>query len=290
MRRGVMLLALAAMALLAACGSDGDKQQTGQATAAPAATAAAAGTAAPAGTAAAAATPVALQKVTIGYVTVLPWAPIFVAADKGYFKEQGIDPNLQPLSGGAEILTQTAAGNFDVGSGGSSALFNVLGRARSLNQKQAVTIVAPLHLEKPFTTLGVNAGTLKVLDNSYLDGDLATVVFYNAAWAEKNPKLAQGFMNAYLKAVRDLEGGGWSDPATLAILSKYTNTPAETIKAAARPFSDVDGTLNVASLEAQQKFFKEQGRLTYDQLIDLTTVVNTTYAKEAVKVLGPAKR
>jgi len=150
--------------------------------------------------------------------------------------------------------------------------------------------IAGAMLGEPFASLGVRQGQVHVLHNSFLDGDQPTAVYYNAAWAEKHPRLAQGFMVAYLKAVRDLESGGWSDPAILAIISKYTNVPVETIQAAARPYGEPDGTVNVTSLENQQKFFKEQGRLTYDQPLDIASLIDPSYAREAVKTLGPFRR
>lgn len=342
------------LALLAACGSD-DTSSAPNTTPPPAAAGAA-----------------AQATVKVGYIAVLPWAPMFVAAEKGYFKEQGINADLQPFTGGADILTQTAAGNLDVGSGGSSGIFNVMGRARSLGQSQPVKIVAPLHTERPplasplvvskkafdegritktadlrgkkvainapgtatefwlqlalekagmsvkdvevigipfpnvaqaldsgaiagavltepFASQAVAQGQVKVIDDRYLDGDLGTLVFFNSGWAEKNPALARGFMTAFLKAVRDLESGGWSDPATLAMISKYTKTPVDAIKAASRPFSDPDGAVNLDLLQKQQVFFKEQGRLTYDQLVDPATLVDPGFAQEAVKNLGAFK-
>jgi NitT/TauT family transport system substrate-binding protein len=350
----VLGLALLA-ATLVACGGGDSKQSTESTTAA-----GGAGTAV-------AATP---QKVTVGYIPILIYSPLFVGIERGYFKEQGIEVDLQALAGGADMLTQTAAGNFDVGAGGiGSAYFNLAARARDLKQPQPITIVAPLHAEKPplvtplvvskkaydagtytkaadlkgkkvainalgaateywleralnaggltmkdvevvaipfqsiaqaldsgaiagamlgepFTTLGVRQGQVQILDNRFLDGDQPTAVYYNTAWAQKNPRLARGFMTAYLRAVRDLERGGWSDPATLAILSKHTNVPAETIAAAARPYGEPDGAVNLTSLQNQQAFFKQQGRLTYEQPLDIAALIDGSYAAEAVKQLG----
>lgn len=314
-----------------------------------------------------------LQQVTVGYVNVLPWSPIFVGVEKGYFREQGLEIKLQQLSGGAEITTQTAAGNFNVGTGGSSALFNAIGRSKGLGQKPPLTIVSPLHLEKPplatplvvsrkaydegritkvidlkgkrvainapgtateywlelalrkgglsvkdvevtgipfpnigqaldanqiaaaaltepFATLATRQGQIRVLDNAFLDGEIGTLLFYNADWATKNPQPAQGFMNGFLKAVRDLESGGWSDAATLAILSKYTDVPVDVIREAPRPYGEPDGKVNLTLLGNQQTFFKAQDRLTYDQPLDLTQYVDTRYAQEVVKALGPFSR
>ena len=313
------------------------------------------------------------EKVTVGYIPILIYAPFYVGIERGYFAEQGIDVQLEALAGGADMLTQTAAGNFDVGAGGiGSAYFNLAARARSLNQAQPIRIVAPLHSERPplttplvvgkkaydegryttiadlkgrkvavnalgaatefwleralnaggltskdvevlaipfqnipqalesgaiagamlgepFATLGVRQGQVHVLNDRFLDGDQPTAVYFNAAWAEKQPRLAQGFMTAYLRAVRDLESGGWSDAGTLALLSKYTNVPAETIAAAARPFGEPDGAVNLASLQNQQTFFKQQGRLTYEQPLEIAALVEPRYAQEAVKQLGPFK-
>ena len=311
------------------------------------------------------------EKVTVGYIPILIYAPLYVGIERGYFAEQGIEVQLEALAGGADMLTQTAAGNFDVGAGGiGSAYFNLAARARSLNQAQPIRIVAPLHSERPplttplvvgkkaydegryttiadlkgkkvavnalgaatefwleralnaggltikdvellaipfqnipqalesgaiagamlgepFATLGVRQGQVRVLNDRFLDGDQPTAVYYNAGWAEKHPRLAQGFMTAYLKAVRELESGGWSDAATLEVLSKYTKVPAETIAAAARPFGEPDGAVNLASLENQQTFFKQQGRLTYEQPLDIAALIEPRYAREAVKQLGP---
>lgn len=349
-----LLVALPLLILAAACGGD-DTAKTDEAS-----TPAAAG---------ASATP-EQAKVTVGYIPILIYAPFFVGIDRGYFAEQGIEIDLQALAGGADMLTQTAAGNFDVGAGGiGSAYFNLAARAKSLNQGQPIMIAAPLHAERPplttplvvgtkaydegkytrisdlkgkkvainalgaateywleralnaggltskdvevvaipfqniaqalesgaiagamlgepFATLGVRGGQVRILTNDFLDGDQPTAVYYNSAWASKNPRLAQGFMTAYLKAVRDLENGGWSDPEMLAILSKYTSVPVETISAAARPFGEPDGAVNITSLENQQMFFREQGRLTYEQPLDIASLINASYAQEAVKSLG----
>jgi NitT/TauT family transport system substrate-binding protein len=309
-------------------------------------------------------------KVTVGYIPILIYAPFFVGIERGYFAAEGIEVNLQALAGGADMLTQTAAGNFDVGAGGiGSAYFNLAARARGLNQAQPIQIVAPLHAERPplttplvvgsrayeegrvtqvtdlkgkkvavnalgaateywleralntggltikdvevlaipfqniaqalesgaiagamlgepFATLGVRDGQVRILTDRFLDGDQPTAVYYNSAWAARNPRLAQGFMTAYLKSVRDLENGGWSDPATLQILSKYTNVPVETIGATSRPFGEPDGAVNIASLENQQTFFRQQGHLTYEQPLDIAALVKADYASDAVKKLG----
>ncbi|MBI3941990.1 MAG: ABC transporter substrate-binding protein [Chloroflexi bacterium] len=106
--------------------------------------AAVATTAAPAATNVPQATPGGMAKVRMGYVPVTLYAPLYVAIEKGYFKEQGMEVALTPLVGGSDSVVQLAAGNFDVAAGGVGAgLLNAA--ARGIDFK----MVAGLHSEKP---------------------------------------------------------------------------------------------------------------------------------------------
>src|SRR4051794_16751489 len=75
--------------------------------AAPPAPASSAISATAAGSAAATASPAAppeLRKVTVGYVANQSLSPIYVAYEKGYFREQGLDVSLQTLTGGSDMV------------------------------------------------------------------------------------------------------------------------------------------------------------------------------------------
>jgi NitT/TauT family transport system substrate-binding protein len=304
-------------------------------------------------------TPKAVKDVTVGYIPILIDAPFFVGIEKGYFEAEGINLKLERLAGGADMLVQTAAGNFDIGSGGiGAAVFNAAGAAIKEKREVPFEIVAPLHSEKPpvttplvvskarydsgeitkvsdlkgkkvsinargasteywlyralasgglayndvtlmtvpfqdvaaalqnksidgamlgepYTTLGEDNGLVKVLSEDFVNGDQPTGVYWNRDWAKKNPELAEGFLRAYLKAVTDLENGGWQDPATLTILEKYTQVPADVIKRSARPYNDPSGKLNLESFRNQEAFFRQQGLLTYDGDLDFSAFMRT---------------
>ena len=67
-----------------------------------------------------------------------------IALEKGYFAEQGLDVQLENLAGGADMVTLTATGEFDIGIGGTGpAFFNAIDRGVDLK------IIAPLHFERP---------------------------------------------------------------------------------------------------------------------------------------------
>jgi NitT/TauT family transport system substrate-binding protein len=342
----MLVLAIGSTMVLSACGGDDDDDS-----------APATNTAAPGATTAA--QPREAKDVVVGYIPILIDAPFFVGIERGYFADEGINVKLERLAGGADMLVQTAAGNFNVGAGGiGAAAFNAAGAALKEKKDVPFEIVAPLHTEKPpvttplvvskarfeageitkvsdlkgkkvsinargasteywldralasgglkygditlvtvpfqdvaaalqnksidgamlgepFTTLGEDQGLVRVLAEDFVNGDQPTAVYWNRDWAKKNPELSAGFLKAYLRAVKDLESGGWQDPAVLAILEKYTNVPADVIKRASRPYNDPEGKLDLDSLRRQETFFRSQGLLTYDGEIDFTAFMRT---------------
>ncbi|MDZ7728659.1 MAG: ABC transporter substrate-binding protein [Dehalococcoidia bacterium] len=130
-------------------------------------------------------------------------------------------------------------------------------------------------LGEPLTTLGEDQDLVQVLTEDFVDGQQPTAVFWNREWAENNPEVAEGFLDAYLRAVERLENGGWEDPAVLALLEEYTNVPADVIARSSRPFNSVEGELDLEGFRNQETFFREQGLLTYDGELDFETFMRT---------------
>lgn len=66
-----------------------------------------------------------LGKIRVGYVPVI--ATVYIAYEKGYFKEQGLDVELVPFDSGAKMVAALSAGQLDVGSGeAGTALLNAI--------------------------------------------------------------------------------------------------------------------------------------------------------------------
>jgi NitT/TauT family transport system substrate-binding protein len=86
--------------------------------------------------------PEGATEVTFGYTPVSVFAPVFVAYEKGYFAEYGIDVTLEPLPGGSDMVLLTATGDMDFGVGGvGPAYWN------AASQDLGVEIIAPGHAE-----------------------------------------------------------------------------------------------------------------------------------------------
>jgi NitT/TauT family transport system substrate-binding protein len=303
-----------------------------------------------------------LAVVRVGHVPVTIYAPLFVAVERGYFAEEGMQVELLPVEGGTENVVQVSAGNFDVAGGGIGAgMFNAVargiefeivaplhterppitspfvvskkrfdsgeltqmsdlaGKKVSINAKGAATeywlwkalqqggldfpdveviglgfreVAAALEngaldggiLGEPLTTLAEDQGLVARLSEDFIDGFTPTVIYYNKEWATNNPDLAQGFVKAYLRGARDLNGE-WTDEIA-TIIETYTNVPADVVKRANRSYHDPNGVVPLADLMELQSFFRAGGQLTYEAEIDLAQFVNTSYAEAAVAELG----
>ena len=312
----------------------------------------------------AAATDGELTTVTVGHLPITIYAPLFVADQKGYFAEEGIQVELVPVQGGTENVVQVASGNFDVAGGGIGAgMFNAVARGIDFE------IVAPLHTERPplttplvvsktrfdageFTdvsdlagkvvstnakgaateywlwralqqggldfedvevtgvgfrdvapalengsldagmlaeplaTFAEDQGLIARLSDDFLDSYTATVLYYNMDWAEANPELAAGFVKAFIRGARDLNGDQWYDEEILAMIENATKVPADVVARASRSYHDPNGIVPVNDLMGLQDFFRDQGQLNYEEEIDLTQFINSSYAEQAVEELG----
>ena len=69
-----------------------------------------------------------LGQLRVGFIPVTHCLPLYVAADRGYFVNEGLDVEMTPLAGGARILEALAAGAIDVGF--SNVVSPMLGRAQ----------------------------------------------------------------------------------------------------------------------------------------------------------------
>ncbi len=357
-QRGFSLAVVSAIlvTILAAC-------DTGQAPATPTATT---GTAAPAGlTNTPASTPGGSVSgpatiIRLGYVPVMIFAPLFVAQERGYFAQEGLDVKLTPVQGGSDSVVQLAAGNFDAAVGGAGAgLFNAANRGINF------TIVAPMHQERPplttplvispkrandiksiadlkgkkvsinatgaateywlaqalkeggltmsdvkltalafgnvpaalengsldaamlgepLVTINEDKGLVKVLSNDFIHGFSSTFVYFGDPLMKQKPQAARGFLRAYLKACRDLQGN-YMNKDIATIIEKYTKVPAAVTLRASTPQYDPNGKVPIDDINTLQQYFLQRGELEYKQPIDMTKFVNTQLAAEVAAEL-----
>lgn len=85
-----------------------------------------------------------IGKLQIGYISIIGYAPVFVATEKGYFSEQGLEVELQSFNSGSLMIAPLSTGQLDIGAGETgTSLFN------AIEQDLDVSVVAGLASQPP---------------------------------------------------------------------------------------------------------------------------------------------
>lgn len=78
----------------------------------------------------------------VGFIPISIYAPVFVAFEKGYFAQQGVDVTLEPFRGGNDLVALTANGELQAAATGAGPAF-----WNALALGFPITVVAPGHRE-----------------------------------------------------------------------------------------------------------------------------------------------
>src|SRR5262245_29156712 len=99
----------------------------------------------------------AADKVTLGLDWVISGqhAPFFVAKEKGFYAQEGLDVDIMRGYGSADAVKRVAAGNFDIGFGDAGAL--VLARGEGVRVK----MVAVIYSNAPYSLVVRNDANIK---------------------------------------------------------------------------------------------------------------------------------
>ena len=102
-----------------------------------------------------------LVPINVGYVSISIYAPVFVAKEKGYYAEEGLDVTLEPLAGGADLVALTASGNLQATAAGAGpALWNAIAQNLPLKlvapgYREGVPVATPLMISRKSCESGV---------------------------------------------------------------------------------------------------------------------------------------
>lgn len=116
----------------------------------------------------------------------------------------------------------------------------------------------------------------------------SAVIYYSPIFMKQHPKQAQGFMNAYVRGLRDYNDAfekGIGKQDIIRILTQSTRIKDVSIYQAVVPVGlSPDGLVNVQSLKADAQWYYQQGYL--KTMPDIDSIVDLNYARTAVKKLG----
>jgi NitT/TauT family transport system substrate-binding protein len=139
--------------------------------------------------------------------------------------------------------------------------------------------------------LDAGTGVLITRTDVIVPGEQTAVVLFSDKFAQ-NRDVAVRFMKAYLEGARFYtDAFNKKDPAKLKeaidIIAKGTKLDPALIAKVVMPGVDPNGTVNLKSLDAAQQYFVSKG--SQQKAIDMTKVVDTSFADDAVKQLGAYK-
>jgi NitT/TauT family transport system substrate-binding protein len=128
-------------------------------------------------------------------------------------------------------------------------------------------------------------------------GQQTAVVLYSADFIASRRPLAEKFMYAYIKALREyndaLRDGRLAGPNAaeiISILTEYTDIKDPNVYREMTPFAvNPDGLVNVTSLKNDLEFYRQRKYLVKDR-VDVDTVVDYSFARAAVGRLGPYRK
>src|SRR6201996_3331063 len=286
------------------------------------------------------------EQVKVGTTNVASDVAIFIAVEKGYFRDSGIVVTTTEFASAAKMIAPLGTGQLDVGGGTVAAgLYNAAerginmkivadkasikdgyeystllvrkdladsGRYKSLADLKGMTIatasqgagsesslnealkkgglkftdVNVVYMGFPemlaaFKNKGIDAGVtneptvtrsieqgfaVRASAHTIYPGQQTAVALYSDEFIKRRD-VAQKFMNAYLKALRDyndaLKDGRLAGPGAdeiVAILNQYTNIKNPAVYRAMTPFAaNPDGHVNKATLQNDYDFFKGRG-------------------------------
>jgi len=151
----------------------------------------------------------------------------------------------------------------------------------------AIDVAVPT---EPTATRILDAGTAVLITRTdvVVPGEQTAVILFSEKLAQQKD-VAVRFMKAYLQGARFYtDAFDKKDPSkrkeAVEILAKATKLDASLIERIVLPWIDPNGAVNAKSLDAAQQYFVAKG--TQLKALDMSKVVDTTFADEAVKQLG----
>ena len=136
-----------------------------------------------------------------------------------------------------------------------------------------------------------NIGTILLTGDQIYPNQQVAVLLYGSDFVQHRPEVAQRFMTAYLQGVRDYNNAFRKNidrVKIVDILSKNTNVKKpELYEKMVMPGLDPNGAVNIAGMTNDMNWFLSEGFL--KQSVEVSGVVDTSFAEKAVKQLGEYK-
>ncbi len=145
-------------------------------------------------------------------------------------------------------------------------------------------IVASWTIEPFATTLKKN-GFARVLVDDHARGVEIGFLCFETKFANNYPEMVNKFLAAYIKAVRELEKVGWTDPDINKIVMEYTQLSGDILQEIGMTVRNLDGKIDIQSVREQEAYYRKRGQLEYKGELDLDKVYRRDLMEKAIKIL-----
>ena len=189
------------------------------------------------------------------------------------------------------------------GSGGEYLLSKALERGGLTIRDVEVQQIGNPDMPAAFENGSIAAGLLgspfadQVIQGGFgveLEGDLSpgqmTVAFVGSGnFVNERPEVAQKFVLALTEAARLMQGETYLDDENVAAYLGYVKSTEEAIRTGRAVIYDPNMAIPVDGLSDVEATHRSNGRTEYDDPINLSNVVDTSFAETAVDFLGEAE-
>lgn len=143
-------------------------------------------------------------------------------------------------------------------------------------------------LGSPYADQVIDAGHGVAIATDLTPG-LMTVAFVGSDnFVNQRKDAAARFVLALTEASRMMQGDDYLSDENIAAYLKYVNSTEEAIRNGRRVVYDPDMKIPVDGLADVERVHRENGRTEYTDPVDLNSVVDESFVKQAIELLGPA--
>lgn len=138
---------------------------------------------------------------------------------------------------------------------------------------------------EPFATMFEQKNIAKLMPGDYARGTEVGFILVNADFLKAKEDVVVRMLAGYLRAVRHLQDGGWQDPATQASMLKYMKIDVSVLSRIGLSTIDRSGAIDLSSVQAQEAFFRQAGKLSYKKPLDWAAFYPSDVAAKAAALL-----
>ena len=141
----------------------------------------------------------------------------------------------------------------------------------------------------PYSDQIISGGKGVLLAQDTAPGAMTTVFMYSGKFIKERPEVAKRFMIALVKGSRAMQGDKYLDPANLKAYLKYVTATEDAIRKGKPQVYDPDLKVYIDSIKNMEEIFRWAGWTNYTAVISQDKMADSSFAENAVKVLGQFK-